>query len=40
MSIDALLDHHTEAEIAVLLNERGLVSGEGKPFHTNLVACS
>ena len=30
--IDALLDHHTEAPIAALLNERGFVSGEGKPL--------
>ncbi len=35
--IDALLDHHTEQEIATILNERGLVSGEGKPFHAIMV---
>ncbi len=31
--IDALLEHHTRGEIAVVLNERGRRSGEGKPFH-------
>ena len=31
--IDALLAHHTEGEIAALLNERGYVSGEGGAFH-------
>ena len=35
--IDRLLDHHTEGQIAVILNERGLRSGEGKPFHGRLV---
>jgi hypothetical protein len=35
--IDILLDHHTEAEIPDILNERGLVSGEGKPFHVIMV---
>jgi hypothetical protein len=36
--IDRLLDHHTESQIAVMLNQRGLHSGEGKPFHGRLVA--
>jgi len=36
-AIDALLDDHTEAEIAGILNERGLRSGEGKPFHARSV---
>lgn len=31
--IDRLLDDHTDKEIATLLNERGLRSGEGKSFH-------
>ncbi|MGH9818442.1 MAG: recombinase family protein, partial [Candidatus Acidiferrales bacterium] len=31
--IDALLDHHCEQEIADILNQRGCVSGEDKPFH-------
>jgi DNA invertase Pin-like site-specific DNA recombinase len=31
--IDALLDDYTEGQIARILNERGHVSGEGKPFH-------
>ena len=35
--IDALLDHHTEGQIAVILNDRGLVSGEGKLFHGIMV---
>ncbi len=35
--IDALLDHKTEGEIVATLNARGLVSGEGKPFHANIV---
>jgi hypothetical protein len=35
--IDALLDHHTEAPIAALLNERGFVSGEGKPLRGKTV---
>ena len=35
--IDALLDHHTEARIADMLNKRGLVSGEGRSFHASTV---
>ena len=35
--IDKLLDDYTEARIARLLNERGHVSGEGKPFHALIV---
>jgi hypothetical protein len=35
--IDALLDDHTEGQIASILNERGHVSGEGKPFHALMV---
>lgn len=31
--IDALLNDHTESAIARILNERGYLSGEGKPFH-------
>jgi len=31
--IDALLDQHLENRIAEILNQRGLVSGEGRPFH-------
>ncbi len=30
--IDKLLDHHTDAEIAPILNQRGYTSGTGKPF--------
>lgn len=37
-AIDHLLDDHTDREIANLLNERGLKSGEGKPFHALMVA--
>jgi len=32
--IDSLLDDHTEGQIASILNERGRISGTGKPFHT------
>ncbi len=35
--IDALLDDHTEGQIAGILNERGRVSGEGLPFHAIMV---
>ena len=35
--IDRLLDDHTCAEIAVQLNERGLVSACGRPFHGDRV---
>ncbi|MAG55625.1 MAG: recombinase family protein [Planctomycetota bacterium] len=35
--IDALLDHHTEQQIAAILNARGLVSGEGKRFNALMV---
>jgi DNA invertase Pin-like site-specific DNA recombinase len=35
--IDTLLDDHTEAEIASILNDRGHVSGEGKRFHARIV---
>lgn len=35
--IDTLLDDYTEGQIARILNERGLLSGEGKPFHTIIV---
>jgi DNA invertase Pin-like site-specific DNA recombinase len=35
--IDALLDAHTEGEIARMLNARGRVSGEGLPFHACMV---
>ncbi len=36
--INHLLDEHTCAEIADILNERGLRSGTGKPFHAQRVA--
>jgi DNA invertase Pin-like site-specific DNA recombinase len=36
-AIDALLDDHTEGEIARILNERGHLSGEGRPFHAVIV---
>ena len=35
--IDRLLDDHTCAEIAVLLNERGRLSACGRPFHGDRV---
>jgi hypothetical protein len=37
-TIDRLLDDYTDGEIAGLLNDRGLRSGEGKPFHHLIVA--
>ena len=36
-AIDELLDHHTHAEIAAILNDRGLTSGEGRPFHPLII---
>ena len=36
-AIDELLDHHTHAEIAGILNDRGLTSGEGRPFHPLII---
>jgi DNA invertase Pin-like site-specific DNA recombinase len=36
-AIDELLDHHTHAEIAAILNQRGLTSGEGRPFTLTMV---
>jgi len=36
--IDRLLDHHTNREIASLLNGRGLKSGTGKSFHGNRIS--
>jgi DNA invertase Pin-like site-specific DNA recombinase len=35
--IDQMLDHHTEGEIAHLLNERGVTSSEGHAFNPRLV---
>jgi len=37
-AIDQLLNKHTVAEIAATLNERGVISGAGRPFHPHLVA--
>lgn len=36
-TIDELLEDHTDAEIADILNQRGLTSGKGCPFHRLLV---
>lgn len=36
--IDALRDHHSDAQIAQILNQRGLVSGDGKRFHAGMVS--
>lgn len=36
--IDRLLDHHTEKEIAVILNQKGMCSGEKRPFHRMMVS--
>lgn len=37
-AIDRLLDDHTDGEIAEILNDRGMTSGEGKRFHLTIVA--
>jgi hypothetical protein len=37
-AIDGLLDRHTYPEIAVILNNQGLHSGQGQPFTTRIVA--
>jgi DNA invertase Pin-like site-specific DNA recombinase len=36
-AIDELLDHHTSGEIAAILNDRGLHSGTGEPFHQRML---
>jgi len=36
--IDRLLDHHTYPQIAAILNERGMSSGEGKTFTARIIA--
>jgi hypothetical protein len=36
-AVDELLDRHTHAEIAGILNDRGLTSGEGRPFHRLII---
>jgi len=33
-----LIEHYTDRQIAAILNERGLRSGEGKLFHGRMVA--
>ena len=35
--IDRLLDHHTCAEIAAMLRDRGMNNGEGRPFTATMV---
>ena len=37
--IDRLLEQHTDAEIADILNRRGFRSGQGHRFHGNIVYC-
>ncbi len=36
-AIDTLLDQHTSGEIAGILNQQGLASGTGEPFHRLIV---
>jgi DNA invertase Pin-like site-specific DNA recombinase len=36
-AIDELLDHHTSGEAAAILNQRGLHSGTGEPFHQRML---
>ena len=35
--IERLLDSHTDGQVATILNDRGYVSGEGKPFNRVMV---
>ena len=35
--IDRLLDHHTNREIAAILNKKGMRSGEGRLFHRGII---
>lgn len=35
--IDELLDHHVSGEVADILNQRGLHSGTGEPFHRSII---
>jgi DNA invertase Pin-like site-specific DNA recombinase len=37
-AIDDLLDRHTHTEIADILNNRGLTSGQDRPFHRLIIA--
>ncbi len=36
-AIDELLDQHTSGDIAAILNQRGLHSGTGEPFHQRML---
>ena len=36
-AIDELLDQHTSGDIAAILNDRGLHSGTGEPFHQRML---
>jgi len=36
-AIDELLNHHTSGETADILNQRGLTSGTGEPFHRKII---
>ena len=36
-AIDELLDQHTSGEIAGILNQRGMTSGTGEPFHRLII---
>lgn len=38
VEIDRLLEHHTDAEVAALLNERGLRAGGSGPFDTQKIS--
>jgi hypothetical protein len=35
--IDRLLDSHTEGQIATIMNDRGYISGDGKPFNRSII---
>ena len=36
-AINELLDRHVSGEIADILNQRGILSGTGEPFHRNII---
>jgi hypothetical protein len=37
VAIDELLDHHVSGEITEILNQRGIISGTGEPFHRKII---
>ena len=37
--IDLLLDSHTDGQIATIMNDRGYISGDGKPLNSRIIQC-